>query len=104
MWSFPGGHIEPGETAEQALARELVEEIGVTPRSWEFLLSLEDRSKSAEFHIYLVWDWQDEPVNLGHEHSELRWVKPNDAKHLPRLALPGHDRVFETVIDRLETG
>ena len=31
LWSFPGGHVEDGESLDEALSRELQEEIGITP-------------------------------------------------------------------------
>jgi len=40
-WDFFGGHLEPGETAEQALVREVKEELGIELVSWQFIRSYE---------------------------------------------------------------
>ncbi|MBT8100745.1 MAG: 8-oxo-dGTP diphosphatase MutT [Gammaproteobacteria bacterium] len=75
MWEFPGGKRAPGEMPEAALTRELQEEIGVTPRSYQFFMSLKhdypDRLVAIDF--YLVTTWNNEP--LGLEGQELRWVE-----------------------------
>jgi 8-oxo-dGTP diphosphatase len=46
-WDFFGGHVEAGETPEQALVRELKEEIGVELRSWEYFRSYQCLSGDA---------------------------------------------------------
>jgi mutator protein MutT len=86
-WSFPGGHVEPGETLEQALIRELIEEIGVVPKVWALVATLESRPDSITFHMFAVTSWSGEPTMLGDEHSELRWLDTDEAASLPALAL-----------------
>ncbi|WP_316858843.1 NUDIX domain-containing protein [uncultured Cohaesibacter sp.] len=94
-WSFPGGHVEDGETLHGALVRELVEEIGVQATRFYPLDVLKDRE--VAFHLFVVEEWQDEIANLGDEHVELLWVDFDKAGDLPRLALPAYREVFEAL-------
>lgn len=103
-WSFPGGHVEEGETLEQALTRELIEELGVLVNSAWYLSKLETSSGDGQedvlFHFFVIADWDGDPANLGTEHSELRWVPLVEARAMPNLALQSYRQVFA----RLMTG
>ena len=74
LWEFPGGKIGNGETALEALARELAEELGIEITSCASFMNLrheyDDRIVTIEF--FIVSDWQSEPV--GREGQALRWV------------------------------
>jgi 8-oxo-dGTP diphosphatase len=92
-WDIIGGHVEPGETIEQALVREVEEEIGVTPVDFTRLTSLQ--AKEIELHIYRVDAWSGgNPTLLGDEHVELRWFAVEAACALPNLAAGEYRRVF----------
>jgi len=69
LWEFPGGKIHKGETATDAIKRELHEELGVNVVSiGKTFAILSDELIQIRF---LAVDIKDEPVAL--EHSELRW-------------------------------
>lgn len=74
LWEFPGGKIAVGETAAQALSRELAEELGIEVTVCSSFMSLrheyDDRVISIEF--FIVSEWNRDPV--GREGQELRWV------------------------------
>lgn len=99
-WSFPGGHVEPGESLDQALVRELAEEIGVVPTEWANLTALEHAPRSITFHMFAVTGWTGEPALLGEEHTELRWIEPAAAIGLPDLALEAYHQMFEDLAGR----
>ena len=84
-WGFPGGHIEPSESAPQCALRELDEEIGphheLVPIN--VLGPVRDTFYGGNFEINLFhYCWSSGTVELNHEHSEYAWVTANDFKFL----------------------
>jgi 8-oxo-dGTP diphosphatase len=76
-WEFPGGKVEPGETPEAAVIRELQEELGITARVDRELLRYEyeysGRSRILLI-FYRVVDFDGVPRNLDFE--EICWEQP----------------------------
>jgi 8-oxo-dGTP diphosphatase len=92
-WDIIGGHLERGETIEQALVREVEEEVGVTPTQFAKLTSL--HAEGMELHIYRVDAWTGgSPAIQDDEHVELSWFTIEAACTLPNLASDQYTSVF----------
>ncbi|KNC89386.1 8-oxo-dGTP diphosphatase MutT [Trabulsiella odontotermitis] len=76
-WEFPGGKIEEGETPEQAVMRELAEEVGIEAATPVFFDKLEYQfpDRHITLWFWLVEHWQGEP--WGKEGQPGRWVAQN---------------------------
>ena len=91
-WEFPGGKLEPGESPRDALARELVEELGIVVRRAAPWIVQEHVYPHAhvELHFFRVFAFDGEPV--GHDGQAFSWQRPGAFEVAPLL--PANTRVL----------
>ena len=86
-WDIIGGHVEPGENPEDALVREILEELGVRPIRFRLLDSLVGPSDGSALptvhHVYSITAWEGgSPRNHCDEHTEIRWFTISEIRRL----------------------
>ena len=93
MWEFPGGKFEQGEDAEQALARELLEELNLTVEQSTPTLVIEHQypEQSVQLHVWTVHKFSGKAVSC--EGQEIKWVRP---KALTRYQFPAANQPIIT--------
>ena len=102
LWEFPGGKVEPGESPEHALIRELAEELGIGIAAADLAPLTFASHDYPDFHLlmplFLCRRWSGEVA--PHEGQELLWLKPAE---LVSYAMPPADEPLKAVLPQLLT-
>jgi 8-oxo-dGTP diphosphatase len=95
-WTLPGGRIEPGESSEAAVEREVLEETGLTVRALRLVetVLLCEEGFSYEIDDYLCRQLPGAPAHAGDDALDVRWV------HRGELEALGVRAAAVAVIDR----
>ena len=95
--AFPGGHIEARESPEEALYREVQEEIGIVPIEIAYVCTLLHRSQEfRKLHYFAVTRWEGEII--PQEAESVVWIPLNALETLDldvdKIAVQEYRRVY----------
>ena len=96
LWEFPGGKVEAGETVEQALTRELQEELAISISAFEPLLAISHdyQDKSVLLDVWWISSFSGEPA--GRQGQPLRWAAITE---LRQLDFPAANKAIVTALE-----
>lgn len=96
LWEFPGGKHKWGETPEESLAREYLEELHLKVYVGTCFLQHEFIHKSVLYHAHVFWVDAVAPAQYRlHEHQDARWVTLEELLQLPLVPsdIPTRNRI-----------
>lgn len=83
-WACPAGHINKGETPEEAMIREIKEEVNLDVKGHKLLVhefipwNNCRRGKGHDWFLFEVTVWEGEPKRAEREANDMKWVAPED--------------------------
>ncbi len=101
-WEFPGGKIEPGESAEEALVREIREELDATIAIDSFLTTVEYDYESFHLTMHCFIAYHVAGAFALLEHSAAQWLSPDTLRDVAWL--PADVLVVDALERRLASG
>ena len=96
-WCFPGGEIEQGETHEQALIREIKEEVGLDVQPGQHLMTQTKHDGRLVLHCWSATITSGDPTPNPREVAQIAWITPADIRTMHGV-LPG----TTDILDRLK--
>ena len=97
QWEFPGGKLEPGETAAQALTRELREEIGIKVEQCQLFCTLKHRYPDRDVSLFVFLVERFRGQLQAQEGQALQWVYPRQLKQI--AFLKGNQAIVELLLE-----
>ena len=98
LWEFPGGKVEIGESLSEALARELQEELGITPLKFDFWMEMtvDYPEYTVKLSFFDIWEFSGEVTSM--ENQSFDWFDLNNVVEVKFL--PVNYKILELLKER----